>query len=90
MEPSPPQDQQANQEQNEGPPSTEQDQDQGQIIDDGGEPNDEQDHVIIQGQSQDDEQVLDGTLSTEDDPLEPSQEALRKREYAKLSRLHPS
>src|SRR4051812_4017211 len=36
VEPSPPQDQQANQEQDEGPPSAEQDQGEDQIIDNGG------------------------------------------------------
>ena len=41
VEPSPPQDQQANQEQNEGSPSTEQDEGQDQPIDDGDAPNDD-------------------------------------------------
>src|SRR3954469_17268893 len=55
---------QSNQEQDEGPPPTEQDQGQDKIIDDGGAPNNDQDHVFVQGQSQDDQQVLDGTPSS--------------------------
>ena len=47
MERSPPQNQLANQEQDEGPLSTEQDQGQDQIIDDGVAPNDDQDHVLV-------------------------------------------
>jgi len=78
VEPSPPQDQQANQEQDEGPPSTEQDQGQDQIIDDGSIPNDDQDQVLDQGQAQDDEQVLDGAQTPEVDSHEASQESLEE------------
>ena len=89
MEPSPPQDKQANQEQDEGPPSTEKDQGQDQTIDDGGAPNDDQDHVLVQGQAQDHEQVLDGTPPSEDDSLEPSEEAIEEERVRQHSRLHP-
>src|SRR3954465_8175203 len=78
VEPSPPQDQQANQEQDEGPLYTEQDQGQDHIIDKGEAPNNDQDQVLSQGQAQDDEQVLDGATSSEDVSLEPSQEAMEE------------
>jgi len=88
VEPSPPQDQQANQEQNEGPPSTEQDQGQDQLTDDGGVPNDDQDQVLVQGQAQEDEQVLDGAIVPEGDSQEESQESLEEtiaRRAAKIA-----
>ena len=87
MEPSPPQDQKANQEQDEGPLSTEQDQGQDQVIDDGDAPNDDQDHVLIQGHTQDDEKVLDGAPSSEDDSLEPSQEAMEEERVRRALKI---
>src|SRR4051812_24149438 len=78
VDPSPPQDQQANQEQDEGPLDTEQDQGQNHIIDEDDAPNDDQDQVLIQGKAQDDERVLDGSPSSEDVPTEPSQEAMEE------------
>src|SRR3954469_2839006 len=80
VEPSPPQDQQANQEQDEGPLVTELDQgqDQGPLIEEGVTPNDDQDQVLAQGQPQDDDQVLVGAPSSEEGPSAPSQEALEE------------
>src|SRR3954463_5595820 len=87
VDPSPPQDPQANQEQDEGPLSPEQDQGQDPIIEDGGEPNDDQDQVLVQGQAQDDEQVLDGAPSFEDDSLEPSQEAMEEERVRRALKI---
>ena len=80
VEPSPPQDQQANQEQDEGPLVTEHDQgqDQGPLIEEGVTPNDDQDQVLAQGQPQDDDQVLVGAPSSEEVPNAPSQEAMEE------------
>src|SRR4051812_14117703 len=87
VEPSPPQDQQANQEQDEGPISTEQDQGQDQVIDDGVAPNDDQIHILVQGQAQDDEQVLDGAPSSEDNSLEPSREAMEEKRVRRALKI---
>src|SRR4051812_37881665 len=84
VEPSPRQDLQ---EQDEGPLSTEQDQGQDQIIDDGVAPNDDQDHVLVQGQAQDDEQVLDGAPSSEDDFLESSREAMEEERVRRALKI---
>src|SRR3954469_12540035 len=76
-----------NQEQDEGPLSTEQDQGQDQIINDGDAPEDDQDLVLVQGQAQDDEQVLDGAPSSEYDSLKPSQEAMEEERVRRALKI---
>src|SRR4051812_28455751 len=89
VEPSPPQDQQANQEQDEGPLATEQDQGQDHIIDEGDAPSYDQGQVLFQGKAQDDEQVLDGAPSSEMFLSSHLKRPWRKKEHAEHSRLHP-
>src|SRR4051812_22810001 len=86
VEPSPSQDQQANQEQDEGPLLTEQDQGQDHIIDEGVAPNDDQYQVPVQGQTQDEEQVLDGAPLPKMFLSRHLKRPWRKKEHAEHSR----
>ena len=103
VEPSPPQDPHASEEQNEGPQPNEQDQGQDQLHGDGDAPNDAQDQVHAselaqdqeqaqdgaqdQEQAQDQDQTQDGAQDEQDDPRMPFKELLERRATKVASKL---